>query len=130
MKKIFLIISAIVLFFTLAGFGFYGFSKMIYNSCDCESFNIDNIELRTGINIPKIKNVDCNYNENTKTKKSSFIIDTEKVDLEDYMIKNKLVKSGSSELYIKSNDIESHSYKGILDKKTGKLDIEIIYKDR
>ncbi|WP_338375326.1 hypothetical protein [uncultured Flavobacterium sp.] len=129
MKKIYLIISAIVLFFTLAGFGFYSFSKMIYNSCDCERFNIDNIELRTGINIPKIKNVDCSYNENTKTKNSSFIIDTEKVDLDDYILKNKLAKSELSELYIKLNDTESHSYKGVLDKNTGKLAIEIIYKD-
>ncbi len=102
---------------------------MIYNSCDCERFNIDNIELRTGINIPKIKNVDCSYNENTKTKNSSFIIDTEKVDLDDYILKNKLAKSELSELYIKLNDTESHSYKGVLDKNTGKLAIEIIYKD-
>lgn len=129
MKKIYLIISAIVLFCTLAGFGFYSFSKMIYNRCDCERFNIDNIELRTGINIPKIKNVYCSYNENTKTKNSSFIIDTEKVDLDDYILKNKLAKSKLSELYIKSNDTESHSYKGVLDKNTGKLAIEIIYKD-
>lgn len=130
MKKVFLILSAIAIFFTIIGFGFYGFSKLIYNSCSCERFNIDNIELRTGINIPKIKKVECNYNENTKTKKSSFIIDTEKVNLEDYILKNKLVKSGSYELYIKSNDTENHSYKGILDKNTGELDIEIIYKNK
>lgn len=129
MKKILLIISAIVLFFTLVGFGFYGLGQMIYSNCDCERFNIDNIELRTGINIPNIKNVECTYDDKTKTKNSSFIIDTEKVDIEEYIQKNKLIKSGTSELYVKSNDTESHSYKGILDKDTGKLAIEIIYKD-
>lgn len=129
MKKVVIIVSVIALFFSLVGFGFYGFSKIIYNSCDCERFNIDNIELRTGINIPSIKNVDCIYNEATKTKKSTFMIDTEKVDIKDYILKNKLVKSDAEDFYVKSNDIKSHSYKGILDKNTGKLDIEIIYKD-
>ena len=129
MKIILQIISVILLFIIVVIFGFKSFSKLIYNSCDCERFNIDNIELRTGINIPKIKNVECNYDENTKTKNSSFIIDTEKVDLEDYILKNKLVKSGSGELYVKTNDTENHSYKGVLDKNTGKLDVEIIYKD-
>ena len=90
MKKILLILSAISLFLTLVGFGFYGFSKMIYNSCDCERFNIDNIELRTGINIPSIKDTECTYDQTTKTKKATFIIDTEKVDIEDYILKNKL----------------------------------------
>lgn len=129
MKKVLIIISAIVLFFTLAGFGFYGLSKMIYNSCSCERFNIDNIELRTGINIPSIKDNECTYDEATKTKKATFIIDVEKVNIEDYILKNELLKSETEDLYVKSNDIKSHSYKGVLDKKTGKLDIEIIYKD-
>jgi hypothetical protein len=129
MKKVLLILSAIALFLTLVGFAFYGFSKMIYNSCDCERFNIDNIELRTGINIPSIKDTECTYDETTKTKKTTFIIDTEKVDIEDYILKNELVKSDAENLYVKSNDIKSHSYKGVLNKKTGKLDIEIIYKD-
>lgn len=129
MKKGIIIISSIVLFFVLAGFGFYGFSKMIYNSCDCERFNIDNIELRTGINIPSISNVDCTYDEITKTKKAIFIIDTNKVNLEDYIQKNNLVPTDSDELFVKSNDLKSHSYKGVLNIKTGKLDVEIIYKD-
>jgi hypothetical protein len=129
MKKIIFLLSGIVLFLTLVSFGFYGFSKMIYNSCSCEQFNIDNIELRTGINIPSIKDTECTYDETTKTKKATFIIDTEKVDIEDYILENELVKSDAENLYVKSNDIKSHSYKGVLNKKTGKLDIEIIYKD-
>lgn len=129
MKKVLLILSVLALFLTLVGFAFYGFSKMIYNSCDCKRFNIDNIELRTGINIPSIKDTECIYDETTKTKKATFIINTEKVDIEDYILKNKLVKSDAEDFYVKSNDIKSHSYKGILDKNTGKLDIEIIYKD-
>lgn len=129
MKKIIIIFSTIALFLTLVGFGFYGFSKVIYNSCSCENFNIDNIELRTGINIPAIKSVACNYDEITKTKKSSFIIDTEKVNIEDYIQKNKLDKSEEENLYVKSNDNKSHSFKVILNKNTGKLDVEIKYKD-
>lgn len=129
MKKILFIIGAILLFFTLVGFGIYGFSKVIYNSCSCERYNIDNIELRTGINIPAVKNIECNYNETTRTKKSSFIIDTEKVDIEDYIQKNKLDKSEIENFYVKSNEIKSHSYKMILNKNSGKLDVEIKYKD-
>ena len=129
MKKILFITVAILLFFTLVGFGFYGFSKVIYKSCSCENFNIDNIELRTGINIPAIKSVACNYDEIFKTKKSNFIIDTEKVDIEDYIKKNRFDKSEIENLYLKSNDNKSHSYKVILNKNTGKLDIEIMFID-
>lgn len=116
-------------FFTLVGFGVYGFSKIIYNSCNCDRFNIDNIELRTGINIPEIKSVACNYSEITKTKKSSFIMDIKEINIEDYIQKNKLEKSDNVNLYVKSNDIKNHSYKVILNKNTGKLEVEINYKD-
>lgn len=85
--------------------------------------------LRTGINIPEIKSVACNYNEITKTKKSSFIIDTKEINIEDYIQKNKLEKADDDNLYIKSNDVKSHSYKVILCKKTGELDVEINYKN-
>ncbi|WP_339839299.1 hypothetical protein [uncultured Flavobacterium sp.] len=129
MKKIIFILSGIALLLTLVSFGFYGVSKMIYNSCSCEQFNIDNIELRTGINIPSIKNTECIYDEITKTKKATFLIDTEKVDLEAYILKNKLVKSDYGELYVKSNNIKSHSYQGVLNKKIGKLNVEINFKD-
>lgn len=129
MKKILFIIGAILLFFTLVRFGIYGFSKVIYNSCSCERFNIDNIELRTGINIPAIKKMECNYNTTSKTKKSSFIIDTKEININDYIKRNKLEKSEDENLYVKSNDIISHSYKVILKKNSGKLDVEINYKD-
>ena len=129
MKKVLIIISTIALFFTLVGFGFYGLSKIIYNCCSCEQFNIDNIELRTGINIPSIKDVECTYDETTRTKKATFIIDSIKVNLDEYIQSNKLINSNSEELYHKSNDTKNHSYKGTLNRTTGKLDIEIIYKD-
>ena len=129
MKKILLIVSTVLLFAILVAFGIYGFSKIIYNSCNCKRFNIDNIELRTGINIPEIKTVTCNYNEITKTKKSSFIIDTKEVNIEDYIQKNKLAKADENNLYTKSNDIKSHAYKVILNKNTGKLEVQINFKD-
>ncbi|CAM3609707.1 hypothetical protein FLGE108171_05805 [Flavobacterium gelidilacus] len=106
MKKIIFILSGMALFLTLVSFGFYAVSKMIYNSCSCEQFNIDNIELRTRINIPNVKNVECTYNERKKTKKATFLIDTEKIDLDYYIKKNKLVKSDYGELYVKSNNIK------------------------
>ena len=129
MKKIIFILSGIALFLTLVSFGFYGVSKVIYNSCSCERFNIDNIELRTGINIPSIKDTECTYDKITKTKKATFLIDIEKIDLDDYIKKNKLVKSDYGQLYFKSINIKSHSYQGVLNKKTGKLNIEINFKD-
>lgn len=129
MKRILLILATIFLFFSLVGFGIYSFSKVIYNSCDCDRFNIDNIELRTGINIPAVKNIECNYNKTTKTKKSSFIIDTKTVNIEDYIKKNNLEKADDDNLYFKSNNIKSHSYKVILNKNTGELDVKINYKN-
>jgi hypothetical protein len=130
MKKITFLLSGIVLLLTLVVYAFYGFGKIINTNCDCERFNIDNIELRTGINIPSIKNVECTYDKRTKTKKISFIIETEKVTIEDYILENKFVLSDSEKLYIKSNDTKNYSYKITLNKVTGKLDIEIIYKDK
>jgi hypothetical protein len=56
MKKIGIVltISIVILYVDL-----HLFSRMIYNTQSCERFNIDNIELRTGVNIPEIKSYSC-----------------------------------------------------------------------
>lgn len=129
MKKLTILFSAILLFLTMIGFGLYSFSKIIYNSCDCERFTIDNIELRTGINIPSIKKTDCLYNEKTKTKNITFVLDTENIDFEDYIKKNDFRETKANAILTKTNNLKTHQYKAILDKKLGILEIEITYKN-
>lgn len=129
MKKLTILFSAILLFLAMIGFGLYGFSKIIYNSCDCERFTIDNIELRTGINIPSIKKTDCLYNEKTKTKNITFVLDTKNIDFEDYIKKNDFRETKANAILTKSNNLKNHKYKAILDKKLEVLEIEITYKN-
>ena len=56
--------------------------RHIFNRQDCERFNIDNIELRTGVNVPSISDCDCRVTENMKL--STFILDTTVVDIGSY----------------------------------------------
>ncbi len=125
MKKAFIIIGILV----LCGITFVGavnlFGRHIYNTRSCKVFNIDNIELRTGVNIPKVKSTECQCTNDTKV--SKFIIDTGQVDLDDYIIRNdfKLVEN----VYIKENDNENSTYKIEFNKETTELTVNLIYKN-
>lgn len=101
------------------------FGRYIYNTNSCKAFNIDNIELRTGVNIPKVTSSECQCTNNTKV--SKFIIDTEHLDVNDYLYKNKLQRVDS--LYIKENDNENSMYKVVFNKETSELIVNLTYKN-
>lgn len=105
--------------------GVHLFGRHIYNTKSCQFYNIDNIELRTGVDIPKVISTDCKCDGTTKT--SKFIIDLERLDLDRYVTRNDLILK--NDIYIKENDNENSTYKVSFNKKTGELLVNLIYKD-
>lgn len=97
--------------------------REIFNRQDCERFNIDNIEVRTGVNIPAIIECDCEVVGNTKT--SWFIIDSSKVNLNTYVTKNGFVKTDSN--YTKVNRSQHTNWIASLNPKSAKLSFKIEY---
>lgn len=114
-------VSALVVLLGMGGIRL--FVKHIYNSNSCESFNIDNIELRTHIDIPDVNSVDCNCNENIKTAK--FILEPE-VEISRYIKRNNFEKQG--DLFINSGERKDTKWNATLDVNTKELFIEIEYK--
>ncbi|WP_298903263.1 hypothetical protein [uncultured Psychroserpens sp.] len=105
--------------------GLHLFGRHIYNTQSCQLYNIDSIELRTGVNIPKITSTDCTCENNRKI--SKFKIDTDKVDLDDYISKNDFTQVDN--LYIKENDTKNSTYKVIFNKAKAEILVDLIYKN-
>ena len=124
MKKILIALAAFGLLILCFMGGCYGLSKMIFHKKDCESFNIDHIELRTGVDIPAVSSYDCNCKDNTKT--SVFTIDTSKTNLEHYIERNKFVLTGNQ--YLHKGDNKFTSWEIQLNPSTAQLDVFIEYK--
>ena len=99
----------------------------IYQRQDCERFNIDNIELRTGINIPSTSDSDCSCDPSQNIKSATFLIDTQKVDLDDYIIVNNFTEEDG--LYINNGDRVDTEWRTTLNKTTGDLAVFIKYKN-
>jgi len=73
--------------------GCVGCHQYIGNSNTCRGFNIDNIELRTRIDIPAIEHgsSSCMYDKETKTKTNYFKIRTGEVDMDRYVKRNSFI---------------------------------------
>ena len=128
--------------------GFKVFVSSIRNQRTCEWANIDNIELHAHVDIPKVKNWDCDYTKELNTKKAHFTIDERNFDMSRYVQRNNLKKLNSftelsfdnflnfskdsisnSDLYYKNRLKDGESSSVLLDKRTGKLWVTIKYKD-
>lgn len=119
LKIIGIIALSVILFFS----GCKLLIRDIFNRQECERFNIDNIEVRTGINIPKVSDCDCQVKGNTKT--SNFIIDTDHVDLEEYVVKQHFIKMDS--LYRLSDKSEHSNWTASLNLETAELRFTLQY---
>jgi hypothetical protein len=125
---------------------------------NCDSFNIDNVELHACIDIPAIINSDCNYDPTRTMKQAWFLIDTASVDMDYYLRYNKfLILNHTSDvgfadfLNLDSNISNSRfskrglyytkgkakrmsgveeSWKTLLDLRTGKVWTTIYYNDQ
>lgn len=78
--------------------GCIGTSKFIASHRTCESFNIDNYELRTHTDVPDTKESTCNYDEATHTKSTVFILDETPEELSRTIEWNGLKKVGDCNL--------------------------------
>ena len=145
LKNILILAVCFVIAVVCLGYiGIRSFTKNIYNSQNCEWANIDNIEMRAMVDIPKIESSKCNYDTISKTKKVLFVLDKE-LNTEDYISKNKLQKLVSPKslssfnlkpeeitpetFYIREKTTEWESYKILLDSKSRKLWIDLKYLD-
>ena len=119
-----LLILGILLFLGFAGCK--GFINHIYNRTDCEQMNIDNIELRTGIDIPAVSNVVCEFKTAEQTKVAVFTLDKVKVDLAHYTASNNFIQKGNQ--YIKSGERTDTKWDARLDATTWDLTVSVQYK--
>jgi len=67
LKSLAIIIVTIILVPLLFMQGCRSLAKTMYRSMDCDQFNIDHIELRTGINVPKIERNYCTLEDDVRT---------------------------------------------------------------
>lgn len=153
LKRCLNIVLIIAILFLIFVGGCYGVSKLIYASKGCEQFYIDNTEMHTGIDIPKILKIDCQYNKQMKRKRLYFLIDKSSVPMHRYISfsefkaleKDFIVttddfihcnedslkkrKTSSTLFYKKYGDANGESYKALLDSNAGKVWIDLKYAD-
>ena len=78
-KKILILLGFIVGLPLLFMAGCKTLTSTIYQSMDCDQFNIDHIELRTGIDVPKIKRKNCQLNDSTRTVEFEVLLNSEEL---------------------------------------------------
>jgi len=66
LKIIIIPLASVIVLCGLCILGIRGFTHLVYSQRSCEWANIDNIELHTHIDIPKIKGCDCEYKKRAK----------------------------------------------------------------
>ncbi len=126
MKYILYTMASVTLFFLLGAVGCKSLINHIYNRVDCEQFNIDNVEVRTGINIPAIKRVDCECDETKTLKTNTFILNSDIVDMTEYVSRNKFkLEDGQYKNIGKREDTE---WEAILNPETSELKVVIKYR--
>lgn len=126
MKQILIGLSIIALFLLLFMGGFKLLAGHIYGRTDCERFNIDNIEVRTGIDIPAVSNVDCSFDASINTKFSTFTFDKNEVDLEEYVVRNDFEKNG--DVYLNTGERTDTKWQAELNPETYVLTVKLEYK--
>jgi len=119
-----LLIIGIIIFLGFAGCK--GLISHIYNRTDCEQFNIDNIEVRTGIDIPAVSKVICDFNETKNIKTSVFTLDKLQVDLDDYVARNGFESQGN--VYVNTGERADTKWEANLDKTSLDLTVSVTYR--
>lgn len=91
MRKRNVVLLAVTIVIAMVSIGFLGYQTLlrnIYQSRSCEWANIDNIELRTLIDIPATSDCDCIYDETADTKTVVFNLDLELSEIMQYATNN------------------------------------------
>lgn len=145
-KKILLLTVTIIVALICLGFlGVRTFVQQVADNRDCEWANVDHIEMRAVVNIPPVKNFDCDYQPDLNRKTTVFELDLSKFDVSDYVSKfgyrnvvsvpenfsefdsNGVEKADVSSLFYREGTTETNSYKILLDAKSGKLWVDLQY---
>ena len=125
MKTLILIFGSMALLGLGCIIGYRSLVSHIYNKVDCQEFNIDNIEVRTGIDIPPVTKAECQCNEDKTVKISTFTLDSAKLDLESYVLRNKFeLKDGQYQNLGKRPDTH---WKATLDQESYELKVVVEY---
>ncbi|MEM1121380.1 MAG: hypothetical protein AAGJ18_13090 [Bacteroidota bacterium] len=103
-----------------------GLVNHIYNRTDCEQFNIDNIEVRTGIDIPAVSDVTCEFKSTENTKISVFILDKSVLDFDYYIQRNKFIREG--DFYVNAGERTDTKWNARLNKENLELRVALTYK--
>ncbi len=127
-------------------------SLSLKNSKDCSQLVIDTNEIASGIDIPKLEEADCFYQEEEKTRVGIYLIDQGKTNLDGYIYKfdlrpvdtngenplwtftyleenNAPLPNAQSQLFGKAGQGKNSSWQCLLDKNTGRLWFEIKWTD-
>lgn len=96
----------------------------IYHSMDCNRFNIDHIELRTGIDVPKITRNFCELNDSSRL--VSFQLLKSGADKAAYAAKYFIWKEGSC--FSATGENHDTYWSASLDTTTGELVFDIRYR--
>ena len=153
--KITVLVTVAVIGLGIIGYGScWGLVYAIRESNSCKQFNIDNIEVRTGIDIPSIHRTpdcfSCILDKEMNTKINYFKIRTDEIDMDKYLERNSFLPVNKVDLNlsvfekltkipeITSDNIRNYHYnagKGkqtdwlaIVDKNSGNLWIYMKYK--
>jgi DNA-binding transcriptional MerR regulator len=125
MKKLLIVLASIFALIFLFWLAANLLGKHIYSRTDCRRFNIDNIELRTGIDIPQIKEAKTKCKSDSKVKTASFILNLTPTELDSYLIKNQFTKE--SDLYINKGQRKDTQWEAILNPENMELKVKIEY---
>lgn len=109
----------------LAGFGCRQLTKTIYYSMDCQRYNIDHIELRTGINVPRTLDCDCHLTNDERLVKFDL---SRGLKVNDYVQQNQFIEELDGWL-IKSGESENTRWTSRLDTSEYVLEFDLVYLD-
>lgn len=123
LSKVF--IGVLIFFLTLFG-SCKALIYHIYHHMDCNQFNIDHIEVRTGIDVPKTVSSLCNLNADQTRRDADFVLDTTVVDINQWLIKNKFTKYGIQ--YERSGKKADHNWQATFRMDKNQLLVQIVYK--
>jgi hypothetical protein len=152
-QKLMIWIPATIIGIGIIGYvGLWGLFQTIVVSNSCICYNIDNIEVRTNIDIPSIfDNPQCFRNKTPNTKTNHFRINTVEVNMDRYVERNSFISVSDVDLdlsvfekFVKKPEITPENVQNfyynlgerkrtdwlsVVDKKSGDLWIYMEYKN-
>lgn len=87
-RIVLMVVAIVVALIGIAYVGLHSWGYLIYESRSCSWANIDNIELRTNIDIPNTIDCNCSYNTETDSKTAIFTLEMDSITIIKYADKN------------------------------------------